>query len=105
VKKFISIQSDRARTAYTRVAKEVPRQFVLGASVNRPDFLIDETGNRRFWIAAVGRTREHELRRDRDQLWAEAAHLEEQGEPHNIAEGLWPAAAAVAETHTVADEI
>src|SRR5262249_38820830 len=61
VKKFISIQSDRARTAYARVAKEVPRQFVLGASVNRPDFLIDDTGNRRFWIVEVGITNEQAL--------------------------------------------
>jgi predicted P-loop ATPase len=105
VKKFVSIQSDRARTAYARVAKEVPRQFVLGASVNRPDFLIDESGNRRFWDAEVGITREKELRRDRDQLWAEAAHLEAKREPHNIPEELWPVAEEVAERHTVEDAV
>jgi hypothetical protein len=105
VKKFISIQHDRARTAYARVAKEVPRQFVLGASVNRSDFLIDETGNRRFWIAVVSRTREEELRRDRNQLWAEAAQLEKAGEPHNIPVDLWPAAEEVAESHMAHDPV
>ncbi|KAB2919964.1 MAG: hypothetical protein F9K29_03655 [Hyphomicrobiaceae bacterium] len=105
VKKFISIQSDRARTAYARVAKEVPRQFVLGASVNREEFLIDDTGNRRFWVVPVARTREEELARDRDQLWAEAVHLEAQGEPHNIPEKLRPAAEEIAERHTISDPI
>jgi hypothetical protein len=73
--------------------------------VNREEFLIDDTGNRRFWVAAVGRTREQDLIRDRDQLWAEAAYLEAECEPHNIPEELWSAAEKVAERHTAHDPI
>ena len=58
VKKFATIQADRARTAWGRIAQRVPRQFVCGATVNRAAFLKDDTGNRRFWVAAVGKTRD-----------------------------------------------
>lgn len=105
VKKFASIQFDRARTAWARVAEMVPRQFVFGATVNRAEFLIDDTGNRRFWVTAVGRTRESELGKDRDQLWAEAAHLESLGQPHNIPDDLWTDVAAVNERHMVHDPV
>jgi predicted P-loop ATPase len=105
VKKFASIQADRARTAWARVAEMVPRQFVFGATVNRAEFLIDDTGNRRFWVAAVGRTREAELRSDRDQLWAEAAHCEAQNESHNIRDELWEEVTRVNEKHLVHDPV
>ncbi len=109
VKKFATIQADRARTAWGRIAQRVPRQFVCGATVNRAAFLKDDTGNRRFWVAAVGKTREAELSADRDQIWAEAAYLEAKGTPINIPEKLWPAAAKVADKHmkedAVADEV
>jgi predicted P-loop ATPase len=109
VKKFATIREDRARTAWGRIVSRVPRQFVCGATVNRAAFLKDDTGNRRFWVAAVGKTREVELSADRDQLWAEAAHLEAKGVPINIPEELWPAAAEVADKHMkedpVADEV
>ena len=80
VKTFCSRQSDRARAAYGRFAEEVPRQFVLGATTNETEYLLDKTGNRRFWGVAVGAIKLDALRRDRDQLWAEAAHREAQGE-------------------------
>jgi Virulence-associated protein E-like domain len=99
VKRAASSQSDRARVAYARLAAVVQRQFVCGATVNQEFFLRDDTGNRRFWIAEVGKLREAELIADRDQLWAEAAYLEAEGEPHNIPDELWPAAGEIAEQH------
>lgn len=105
VKKFVSIEADRARTAYSRVASRVPRQFVLGATVNREDFLFDDTGNRRFWVVKVGTSKLKALEKDRDQLWAEAAYLEEEGESHNIPEELWPEVEKVAERYRVHDEV
>jgi hypothetical protein len=71
--------------------------------------LRDPTGNRRFWIAEVGRTRDAELSKDVDQLWAEAEHYASKGEECNIPEELWGAAAEVAERHmkedTIADDV
>jgi hypothetical protein len=75
------------------------------ATVNQQFFLRDDTGNRRFWVAQVGRTREAELLADRDQLWAEAASLEKEGESDNIPVELWPVAAAVADQHMKEDQI
>jgi predicted P-loop ATPase len=105
VKRAASAQWDRARVAYARLAVVVQRQFVCGATVNQTFFLRDDTGNRRFWIAEVGELREADLIADRDQLWAEAAFLEKQGEPHNIAKELRPAAAEIAEQHMKPDPI
>jgi Virulence-associated protein E-like domain len=105
VKRSTSAQFDRARVAYARLAAALQRQFVCGATCNQEFFLRDDTGNRRFWIAEVGVTREAELLAARDQLWAEAAYLEAHGEPHNIPEELWPAAAEVAEQHMKEDPI
>jgi hypothetical protein len=49
--------------------------------------------------------REAELIADRDQLWAEAAFLEAEDEPHNIPRELWPDAAEVAEQHMKEDAV
>jgi hypothetical protein len=105
VKQFASTQIDRARTAWERTAKTVPRQFVCAATVNQTQFLRDDTGNRRFWIAQVKQLDEAALIRDRDQLWAEAAHLEAQKAPSNIPADLWPDVAAVNEKFAVSDPI
>lgn len=105
VKQFASTQVDRARTAYEKTAKTVPRQFVCAATVNKDKFLRDDTGNRRFWIVEVKKLDAKALKQDRDQLWAESVHLLAAGEPINIPEELWPAAAEVNEAHQVEDPI
>lgn len=105
VKQFASKQVDRARTAFERTAKSVPRQFVCGATVNQGKFLRDDTGNRRFWIAEVKQLDEAALNVDRDQLWAEAAHLEAEGEPINIPAELWAEVAELNENFAVDDPV
>jgi len=82
IRTFISRVGDTARVAWGRVAQTVPRQFVLGGTTNSAQYLNDKAGNARFWPVKVGEVNLEALRADRDQLWAEAAHLEQQGEPH-----------------------
>lgn len=75
LKAFLSRSRDKARMAYGRLPEEVPRQFIIVGTTNAERFLIDDTGNRRFWPVSVGKVDLEAFERDRDQLWAEAAHL------------------------------
>lgn len=104
IKAFASRKVDRARPAYGRYMVSQPRRTVFFASCNRPDYLQDDTGNRRFWPVAVSRIDLVGLRRDRDQLWAEAAHREAQGETHYLPERLWRVAGEVQADRMEADE-
>ena len=80
VKAFCSRQVDRARAAFGHFVSDVPRQFILGGTTNESRYLMSKAGNRRFWCVEVGKIDLAALERDRDQLWAEAAHYEAQGE-------------------------
>ena len=74
LKAMFSARSDRVRLAWARSAEEYHRQCVFIGTTNQAEFLKDPTGNRRFWPVGLG-NREVDieaLRRDRDQLWAEA---------------------------------
>lgn len=80
VKAFLSRQVDRIRPPYGRRVVEMPRECVLVGTSNKDTYFKDETGNRRFWPVKCGLIRLTELRRDRDQLWAEARHRFNSGE-------------------------
>lgn len=81
VKQFLSGRNDTYRPPFGRIAVKVPRHSVLCGTTNKPEVLADDTGHRRFWIVTVP---DHhvvpvpDLRRDRDQLWAEAFVLYQQ---------------------------
>ena len=108
VKSFISRSTDRFRPPYGTHPIARPRQSVLAGTVNPSDaFLKDETGNVRFWPITCTTIDLEALRRDRDQLWAEAVHRYGAGETwwFEDAEEIEAARAAQAEhSETIEDQ-
>jgi predicted P-loop ATPase len=66
------------------VSEEFPRSCVFAGSVNPVDgvgYLRDATGGRRVWPLKCEAIDVDALRRDAEQLWAEAVHLYVNNEP------------------------
>lgn len=93
VKAQLSRFEDRSRPAYGRAVIDAPRSVVFWGTTNEHDYLRSQTGNRRFLPVPVGRINVEALKRDRDQLWAEAYEISElSNESILLPERLWTAA-------------
>jgi len=86
VKAFLSKQVDTYRPSYGKCVEEHPRQCVFFGTTNEANFLKGTTGNRRFWIVETQATlprmdlfKELDVQY-RDQVWAEAVNLFDNGE-------------------------
>jgi putative DNA primase/helicase len=79
IKSFASSPADHYRPSYEARARTVPRQCIFAATTNESEYLSDATGSRRFWPQPVGKIDLPAIRRDRDQLWAEADKLFREG--------------------------
>lgn len=81
VKRFISSDNDRFRATFDKRPAKYPRQVVFVGTTNERHYLIDPTGNRRFWPVRVTRPPDLEwLRENIEQMLAEAVHLVDAGE-------------------------
>jgi putative DNA primase/helicase len=79
LKGFLTSGTDKIRRPYGRVATETQRRTVFYATVNATDFLVDSTGNARFWtIACKHIDHTHDI--DMQQLFAQCAALLKEGE-------------------------
>jgi hypothetical protein len=75
------------------------------ATTNNDKYLRDKTGNTRFWPIKVGEIDLKALKRDRDQLWGEAARLESNAEPHWLSDELADDAAREAAKREVVNPV
>ena len=81
VKSFISSAKDRFRASFDRRPKDYPRQVLFVGTTNERHYLIDTTGNRRFWPVTCTREPDVQWLRDNlDQLIAEALVCLDAGE-------------------------
>jgi len=70
LKSFITASEDRYRLPYAARDNSYIRRTAFFATVNEPEFLMDATGNRRFWILQTECIDyEHDI--DVQQFWAE----------------------------------
>jgi hypothetical protein len=90
IKAFASRTHDRARPAYGRTRVDQPRRCILFATTNDDRYL--KIADRRFWPVKTATIDIEALRRDRDQLWAEAAQREREGVSIVLDRRLWDSA-------------
>lgn len=84
-KAFLSTSKDKFRPSYGRCPIECPRSVVFCGTVNHDSYLKDLSGSRRYWtICCDGNIDRDGLAAARDQLWAEAKALYENGEQWHL---------------------
>lgn len=81
LKQFVSQSTDRIRVPYGKLTESFPRQCIFIGTTNSSEYLKDTTGNRRFWPVTVTQLDHAALKKDRDQLLAEARFAWDLGEP------------------------
>lgn len=84
LKSFVTNATDKVRRPYDRIESEYQRRTVFFASVNEDRYLVDDTGNRRWWtVPVVSIDYGHTI--DVQQLWAEILHDWRAGAQHWLA--------------------
>lgn len=72
LKGFLTADTDKIRQPYARAASDYQRRTVFVATVNEQNFLIDPTGNSRFWtLSVIALWHDHSI--DMQQLYAQLA--------------------------------
>lgn len=90
VKAFLSQSTDLFRVPYGKATEAFPRRGIIVGSTNRSNgFLVDDTGNRRFWVIPTTRTEAHPidtptLLAERDAIWAAAVHAYRAGDDNYL---------------------
>ena len=89
IKAFLSQSTDMFRVPYGKATESFPRRGIIVGSTNSDEFLVDETGNRRFWVIPVGVTHSDPINVDMlmkevDAIWASAVHAYQNNEPYAL---------------------
>ena len=90
IKSFLSQSTDVYRVPYGKVAEKFKRRGIIVGTSNKTDgFLVDETGNRRFWCIKTSRSILDPidcegLLEERDAIWSAACSLYDHGNGENL---------------------
>ena len=90
VKAFLSQSTDLFRVPYGKATEAFPRRGIIVGSTNRSTgLLIDDTGNRRFWVIPTTRTELEPidtptLMAELDAIWSGAVHAYRDGAPNYL---------------------
>ena len=79
IKGFLTNDFDKLRRPYAKDEAEYPRKTVFAATVNDGNFLVDPTGNRRWWTISV-QALDFKHAIDMQQLYAQLAVNYQRGE-------------------------
>lgn len=104
LKSFVTQAVDKLRRPYDRIESEYRRSTVFFASVNEGNYLVDDTGNRRWWTVPVtGINFAHGI--DMQQVWAELLTHFKRGEQHWLTSDEQNALNALNEDHEAIDPV
>jgi predicted P-loop ATPase len=90
VKAFLSQAVDLLRVPYGKAVEAFPRRGIIVGTTNKTTgFLVDETGNRRFWVIPTTKTQVDQINTamllmERDAIWAAAVHAYRSGETNRL---------------------
>lgn len=106
VKAWLSRSVDSAALKWEKDATGIPRRFIAVGTTNPQanGFLNSTTGNRRFWPVVVQGFDLDAVKRDRAQLWAEAAYWEAKGETLELSKEARAIAAMEQDAREMQDE-
>ncbi len=74
LKSFLSRREDTYRAPYARSTASRKRMSIIVGSVNNAQFLVDPTGDRRYWVVPIGTSKIDTvaLKAERDSIWSAA---------------------------------
>ncbi len=84
LKGFVNLEEDSIRRPYAMKDSKLIRRTVFVATVNESKFLIDTTGNRRWWAVSITEPINTYHGLDMQQVWREIYEMYLQGESPNL---------------------
>ena len=90
VKAFLSQAVDLMRVPYGKAVESFPRRGIIVGTTNKTTgFLVDDTGNRRFWVIPTTKTQQDQidtasLMLERDAIWSAVVHAYRAGETNRL---------------------
>lgn len=84
LKSFITLDRDEIYRRYATELSVMPRRTAFCGTVNPKTFLVDETGNRRWWSVSVGPKFSWQNEIDAQQVWAQIWSMVQAGLHHHL---------------------